>query len=255
MTLQKFLCFFNKSIVKCLKFVCVTFGRGWFFKDIKMKKLIIWDFDGVIADTEKLWIENRLYFLRRDYGINWDFNQAYKHIGGISEKDKNRNLKNLGCNITDDFWKNAHQRDIETLNQVVLTPYIDEIFELKEFDQCIATGGILERTMRKINQTGVYKWFKEKQIFTSDMVEHGKPEPDLFLYAASKMGYNPQDAIVVEDSTVGVIAAQKAKMKVIAFVKYNTPEVKKMVEDLHPDFMVDDMREAKKILLDFYQLR
>ena len=219
---------------------------------MKVKKLIIWDFDGVIADTEKLWIENRLYFLRRDYGVDWDFNKAYKHIGGISENDKNRNLKKLGFNIKDDFWQNAHQRDADTFNMITLTPYIEEIFKLKEFDQCIATGSILERAKKKVQQTGADKYISENLIYTSDMVANGKPEPDLFLYAASKMGYEPKDAIVIEDSTVGVMAAQKAKMKVIAFTKYDTPEVKAMVEDLHPDYMVNDMREVKKILLDFY---
>lgn len=217
-----------------------------------MKKLIIWDFDGVIADTERLWIENRLYFLRRDYGVDWNFDKAYQYIGGISERDKERNLQNMGIDIKDSFWEMAHQRDFDTLRQVVLTPYIEEIFDLQEFDQCIATGGVMERTLRKVNQTKVDRYIDKNFIFTSDMVEYGKPEPDLFLFAAEKMGYTPQNAIVIEDSTVGVMAAQKAKMKVIAFTKYDTPEVKKLVEDLHPDFMVDDMREAKKILLDFY---
>lgn len=218
----------------------------------KMKKLIIWDFDGVIADTEKLWIENRLYFLRRDYGVDWDFNKAYKYIGGISERDKEKNLRNLGFDIKSEFWQQSLQRDYDTLPQVKLTPYIEEIFNLKKFDQCIATGGLMDRTMKKIKQTGTDKYFSNDRIFTAEMVKNGKPEPDLFLLAADKMGYAPQDAIVIEDSTVGVMAAQKAGIKVIAFVRYNTPEVKKLVEDLQPDFMVNDMRETKKILLDFY---
>ena len=253
MTLEQFLYFFNKSIIECLKSGCAASGRSCFFRDIKMKKLIIWDFDGVIADTEKLWVENRLYFLKRDYGVDWDFNKAYKYIGGISERDKERNLQNLGFDIKENFWKNAQEKDYATLQQVILTPYIEDIFKLREFDQCIATGGKLERSMRKIKQTGADKYFDDEHIFTSDMVENGKPEPDLFLLALEKLGYKPEEAMVVEDSTVGVMAAKKAKIKVIAFVKYNTPEVKKLVEDLQPDFMVDDMREAKKILLDFYQ--
>lgn len=221
------------------------------FKGVKMKKLIIWDFDGVIADTEKLWIENRLYFLRRDYGVDWDFNKAYEHIGGISEGDKERNLKKLGYKIADSFWINAKQRDLDTLSQIVLTPYIEDIFKLKEFDQCIATGGYIEKTSAKIKQTGADKYFDETRIFTADMVKNGKPQPDLFLFAAQKMGYDIQDSIVIEDSTVGVTAAKRAGIKVIAFVKYNTPEVKALVQDLHPDFMADDMRDVKNILLDF----
>ena len=216
-----------------------------------MKKLIIWDFDGVIADTEKLWVENRLYFLRRDYNIDWDFNQAYRHIGGISEHDKRRNLKNLGYEIKENFWSDANKKDYESLKSVALTPYIEDVFNLKEFDHCIATGGIMERTLKKTEQTKVDKFFKKDHIFTVDMVAHGKPEPDLFLFAATTMGYSPKNAIVIEDSPVGIMAAKKAGIKVVAFIKYNTSEIRKSVENLYPDFLTDDMREVKKFLLDF----
>ena len=37
------------------------------------KKLIIWDFDGVMADTEKLWLENRRQMINEKFGLNWDF--------------------------------------------------------------------------------------------------------------------------------------------------------------------------------------
>lgn len=218
-----------------------------------MKKLIIWDFDGVIADTEKLWVENRLYFLRRDYGVDWDFGTAYKYIGGISERDKARNLKNLGLDIKDSFWQNSFSRDYETLTQVTLTPHIEEIFNLKEFDQCIATGGLMERTMKKVKQTGVDKYFTSDRIFTADMVKNGKPEPDIFLLAAKKMGYELSDIMVIEDSVAGVMAAQKAGINVIVFSKYNTAQINALIEDLHPDFMVDDMRNKVTYSFVFYR--
>ena len=52
------------------------------------KKLIIWDFDGVISDTEKLWIENRRLMLNQKFNLNWDFNTTNHYIGGKSDKTK-----------------------------------------------------------------------------------------------------------------------------------------------------------------------
>ena len=57
---------------------------------------------------------------------------------------------------------------------------------MKSFEQCIATGGTMDKTLVKIEAVGIGKYFSPEQIFTADMVEHGKPKPDLFLLAAQK---------------------------------------------------------------------
>ena len=49
-----------------------------------MKKLIIWDFDGVISDTENLWIKTRMDLLNKYLNLGWDFDTTYKHLGGIT---------------------------------------------------------------------------------------------------------------------------------------------------------------------------
>ena len=56
------------------------------------KKLIIWDFDGVISDTEKLWVENRRRMLNEKFGLNWDFATANRYLGGRSDKTKKEEL-------------------------------------------------------------------------------------------------------------------------------------------------------------------
>ena len=54
-----------------------------------MNKLIIWDFDGVIADTEKLWMQSRIDALYKYFNIKWDFNTAIKYIGGMGDAANN----------------------------------------------------------------------------------------------------------------------------------------------------------------------
>jgi len=73
--------------------------------------------------------------------------------------------------------------------------------------------------------TGLYDRFKGR-IFSATEVARGKPEPDLFLYAASRMGALPRDCIVIEDSANGVRAARAAGMRVMAYAGGVTPAAK-----------------------------
>ena len=95
------------------------------------QKLIIWDFDGVIADTEKLWVQNRMEMLNEKFGLNWNFETAYKIIGGMSDKTKRETLETLGISTDDDFWQEAMRQDMLTMQKgFALTPGIEDIFKL-----------------------------------------------------------------------------------------------------------------------------
>ena len=59
------------------------------------KKLLIWDFDGVIADTEILWLKNRQALLKSYMNIDWDFTTIEKNLKGMSDYTKREKLNNL----------------------------------------------------------------------------------------------------------------------------------------------------------------
>ena len=66
---------------------------------------------------------------------------------------------------------------------------------------------------------GIAKCFTPEQILTrEDVPGRGKPQPDMFLLAAERMGVPPSSCVVVEDSTAGVRAAQAAEMEVVGFL-------------------------------------
>lgn len=200
------------------------------------KNLIIWDFDGVIADTEKLWLINRINLLRQKSGISWNFATANQHMGGMSDKTKKEALAKLGSATDDSFWQEALAADLRTIAKgIELTPGIAEIFQNRSFGQCIATGAKMPESLLKVKAVGIEKYFTTKNIFTAEMVEHGKPEPDIFLLAAQKMGYSPQRCFVVEDSIAGLTAALRAGMNPIAFLgadMYAGEECRREVEAL-----------------------
>lgn len=215
-----------------------------------MKKLIIWDFDGVIADTEQLWVRSKMDILNQKLGLDWDFETAARHLGGSSDKDKKRILQELGITISDNFWQEAGKLDIQAMLQgFPITPGIEEIFNLTQFEQCLGTGGTNYATAIKLKQTGVERYFPPQKVFTSDLVAYGKPQPDLFLLAAETMGYKPEDTFVIEDSVVGITAAIRAKMTPLAFVKYDLPFCVDEIKKMGVSHIFDDMAQIKEFLL------
>ena len=222
------------------------------FLEVKMKKLLIWDFDGVIADTEKLWIQNRMLLLNKNFGLNWDMNKTYAVLGGMSDKTKKHVLEKLGLKTDEQFWEENRKLDLETmLKGFSLTDGVDDIFKDKTFTQCIATGGFADKTAEKIKIVDIESYFPPETVFTADMVVHGKPEPDLFLLAAKKMGFLPQDCIVIEDSVAGLTAAQKAGMMPLAFTGnslYDNTDYLLRIKEIGITHLFDSMAELHRFL-------
>lgn len=81
---------------------------------------------------------------------------------------------------------------------------------------CVASSGSPEKMDLTLGLTGLKDDF-DGNLFSATMVAHGKPAPDLFLYAAEQMGQVPENCVVVEDSLLGVTAAVAAGMRVLAY--------------------------------------
>lgn len=220
-------------------------------------KLIIWDFDGVIADTEKLWLLNRQKLINDYLGISWSFEETNKHLGGMSDKTKKEVLDAMNIQTDATFWDKATFLDNAIMEKgFTLTPHIEEIFCLKQFNQCIATGGVMSKTIKKLKISGADNYFNMQQVFTADMVSKGKPAPDLFLFAANKMGFLPEECIVIEDSLAGMKAGLTAGMLTVAFtgceMNNNLQNIQK-IKNLGIKHIFADMREVKKFLLTLNQ--
>lgn len=215
-------------------------------------KLIIWDFDGVIADTEKLWLANRQKLLNEEFHLSWSFDETNKHLGGMSDKTKREILDNLNIKTNQQFWDKALAMDIATMEQGFgLTPHIEDIFNLKQFEQCIATGGIMSKTLKKLQISGAEKYFTKDRVFTVDMVNKGKPAPDLFLLAAEKMGFLPEECLIIEDSLVGLQAGLSAQMTTVAFIgceMNNNPTYVQAIKNLGIKHIFADMISFRKFL-------
>lgn len=218
-------------------------------------KLLIWDFDGVIVDSEKVWLKNRVEFFHKHLGVDWDFDYVNLHFGGTSDSTKKIILDKMGYKTDDKFWDDVLKIDVATMDRDGLEVFDGalDILTRTDIKQCIATGGIRTKTLHKIKVAGIQKFIKPENVFTIDNVSRGKPEPDLFLYAAEKMGEQPQNCVVIEDSLAGMTAGLRAGMTVIAFLgskMYQNNAYIDKVKKLGVHYICFDMNEVKHILFD-----
>ena len=97
------------------------------------------------------------------------------------------------------------------------TPHVAHALTWLRGPKCVASSSALDRIRASLETTGLMRFF-EPNLFSASDVAHGKPAPDLFLHAATRMNVRPQECIVVEDSPAGVTAAAVAGMTPIGFV-------------------------------------
>jgi len=124
---------------------------------------------------------------------------------------------------------------------------IIDALERIAIDTCVASSGTHEKMRRTLGATGLYERFQGR-IFSASEVEHGKPAPDLFLYAAERMGAEPERCAVVEDSPFGIEAAKAAGMTAYAYAGGVMPAERLRAADI----VFDDMRDLPRLLRDTF---
>lgn len=85
------------------------------------------------------------------------------------------------------------------------------------YKTCVASNGERTNVINSLKMIGLFDLFGEEKTFTKIQVARGKPAPDLFLFAAEKLGSKPENCIVIEDSPSGVMAGVAAGMYTIGF--------------------------------------
>ncbi len=187
-----------------------------------MKKLLIWDFDGVIADSEYLHVRVWDEILKSEKQIELNPAEKQKLFYGVSDKTCRERVENYipGLNLDDNFMAKIYEQEFEfCTNLVEPIPGVEQVMANNNFEHCIATGATKEQHAWKMTQfQWIKKYISEQDFFTVDMVKQGKPAPDLFLLASNTKGYTQKNCIVVGDSVNDFKAATAAGMDCIAFI-------------------------------------
>jgi HAD superfamily hydrolase (TIGR01509 family) len=179
--------------------------------------LIIFDCDGVLVDSEVLSCRCLSEALA-GCGIQLGVADALELFLGRSTAAVRQYYGAQGRMLPDNFLPDLAAR-VRLAFQTSLQPMpgIGALLASLQLPHCVASSSDLDRVAFSLAMTGLAPHFGDR-IYSSQMVAHGKPAPDLFLYAASEMRASPSKTLVIEDSVSGVAAARAAGMTVWGFV-------------------------------------
>jgi HAD superfamily hydrolase (TIGR01509 family) len=179
--------------------------------------LIIFDCDGVLVDSEVLSCRCLSEALA-GYGIDLGLDQALDLFLGRSITAVLEHYEALGRSIPERFSTEL-RAGVRAAFLSALCPIdgVGSVLEGLQIPHCVASSSDFDRVSLSLSLTGLTPHF-DSRLYTSQMVQRGKPAPDLFLYAAEKMRADPRRTLVIEDSVSGVAAGKAAGMTVWGFV-------------------------------------
>jgi HAD superfamily hydrolase (TIGR01509 family) len=179
--------------------------------------LVIFDCDGVLVDSEVL-SNGLLAEMMTELGHAMTTEEALQKFAGRSLVDVLALAESvLGHPIPEDLGRDYGRRLSERLrHELQPVAGAKEAVAALSCPRCVASSSTFERIRLSLDVTGLAPLFGDN-IFSATQVTHGKPAPDLYLFAAQAMAAAPSTCVVVEDSPLGVSAGVAAGMTVIGF--------------------------------------
>jgi HAD superfamily hydrolase (TIGR01509 family) len=179
--------------------------------------LVIFDYDGVLVDSELISCRAHAEMLtRHGYPITSD--EVLARFLGVSDRDARLIIEaELGRDLPDDFELQVKQATLQFYaGDLQAISYVGEAIGAIALPKCVASSGTPEKIQHGLLCAGLYDLLAP-HIFSASQVKRGKPAPDLFLFAAEQMQVAPQRCLVIEDSLPGITAARAAGMTVLGF--------------------------------------
>ena len=208
-----------------------------------MKKVNFFiDMDGVLVDSEYTFLETKTDMLKTA-GFPKDVSYQYQFMGTTFEVMWTIMKEELGLPESISFYIN----DMNERREVMIArdgiraikgaqDLVKRLFEAG-FKLAVASSSPKHEIVRAMTELGLVDYFEV--LVSGEEVAHSKPAPDVFLAAAERLGVSAQDAIIIEDTKNGSLAARRAGAYVIGFENPNYP-----AQDLsNADIIVTDYQE------------
>lgn len=181
---------------------------------LKKLEAVIFDFDGTIVDTEKVYFENMRDLTSEMLGKTLDKMDYIENVSGTNE-ETSRRYYNKRFGMSDDdydkFEEEITRRIIKNYHNAPVLPGIAEVMEyLHEIGvkMAVASNGKEEHIRIGLQKKGFEKYIGA--IATREEVENPKPASDVYLLAARKLGVKIENSIAIEDSKPGALGASRS---------------------------------------------
>ena len=203
-----------------------------------MRKAVIFDMDGVIAETEHAHIVAEKQTMLR-YGIEISEDELHEYTGTTAKVMFTSLIEKYKLNTTfDRIFKEKEEILFRLLEEDVQPTkgVIDLLRKLKKMKIKLAVASsshkrMIEYVLKKLKIIDLFD-----SIVGAEDIDRSKPDPEIFLISAKRLNVKPEECTVVEDSKLGVEAAKKAGMKCLGYVNPSSGK-----QDLSKaDFVADD---------------
>jgi beta-phosphoglucomutase-like phosphatase (HAD superfamily) len=185
---------------------------------------VIFDMDGVIIDSEDQWLEARIEFAQA-HGKQWT-SEDQRAVMGRSTEDWARIMhQRLQIDLSvEEVMREVKARILARLeaNLIVLPGALEAIrLVAGQYPVGLASGSTTENIRAMLRLTGMQDVFQV--VVTGDEIARGKPHPDIYLEAATRLNIEPARCLGIEDSANGIRSLHAAGMKIIAVPSPNYP--------------------------------
>ncbi len=186
----------------------------------KMKyKCIIFDCDGVLVDSVS--ISNQVLIdMAKSVGLHMDMELAMNMFSGASLMNAFEYIESrIETKLPDTFENEFRTRTFKAFKKDIKP--IDGVrnaIEQINVPYCVASSGPVNKIKLNLTVTNLIDKFDDEHIFSSYQINSWKPEPGIFLHAADKMGFSPNECVVIEDTVEGIKAAKAGGFNVFGYV-------------------------------------
>jgi HAD superfamily hydrolase (TIGR01509 family) len=211
-------------------------------------RAVIFDLDGVLADSEPWWNEIDAKLLA-EHGVTYR-GEYHRNVLGVSYRLAVEFYKKaFGLSVpTDEMMRRRGEIAADFFaNRIdVFPPTKTVLQELRQMDLklAVATSSVSASARPFLARHELTAFFET--VVTGEEVEHGKPHPEIYLRAAEKLGITADACLVIEDALSGIAAAKAAQMRVAAIP--DTRFVDPHDYQKEADYLLRDLRELPTLV-------
>ncbi len=211
---------------------------------------LIFDCDGVLIDSEIVVCRIAAEELTR-LGFAITTEQVIERFAGRPDPEMRAEVeREWGQPIPEAYRENVRARTIQAYaTELKIMPGMQEALDAIYLPVCVASSSGPDKLRLGLETAGLYQRFAPN-VISGALVAQGKPEPDIFIFAAGWMKASPKSCLVVEDSVPGTRAAKRAGMHVLGFTggTHTTPDHAHRLQQAGADFTFAEMTQLPALL-------